>query len=485
MAKITTVIDIGSNSIRMAIFKKTSRFGFSLIYEIKSKVRISEGSYEMGGILQEAPMQRTISVLSDFAHIAKMHKSRKTLCVATSATRDAPNKSEFVRRVFQECGIKIKVIDGSKEAFFGAVACANLSHNKSGIMVDIGGGSTECALIENGKIKDLISLDVGTIRLKELFFDKRLDLKEAKAFIQKQIDRIPAHFRNDNIFGVGGTIRALAKMILKQEENQSSIVHGFEIDAKKYTDFFLKIVKAKEDKLVELGVNEERQDNIQGGVLILLMLLEQFRAKMITTCGVGVREGAFLADLLRYHSYAFPNHINPSLEYLKDCFLMNEKKSSIKEISIKLFDLFKAGFNLNEEMRRLLGIAAIASQIGNKVDFYNMGKHGAYMVKQILRYGFSYYERCVIALLVEFSEKKIPKDSDLIRYGIRHTELATMQILSYILSLSKTLEFFANKKIKFEVAQEQIKIYGVKDNFLIKEKISKITRPKNLSVLFL
>ena len=48
MAKITSVIDIGSNSVRMAIFRKTSRFAFHLIYEIKSKVRISEGCYELG-----------------------------------------------------------------------------------------------------------------------------------------------------------------------------------------------------------------------------------------------------------------------------------------------------------------------------------------------------------------------------------------------------------------------------------------------------
>ena len=55
MAKITAVIDIGSNSARMAIFEKTSRYGFRLIYECKSRVRISQGCYEKWRILARSP----------------------------------------------------------------------------------------------------------------------------------------------------------------------------------------------------------------------------------------------------------------------------------------------------------------------------------------------------------------------------------------------------------------------------------------------
>ncbi|EIE29528.1 guanosine pentaphosphate phosphohydrolase, partial [Helicobacter pylori] len=98
MAKITTVIDIGSNSVRLAVFKKTSQFGFYLLFETKSKVRISEGCYAFNGILQEIPMQRAVKALSEFKEIALKYKSKKILCVATSAVRDAPNRLEFVAR---------------------------------------------------------------------------------------------------------------------------------------------------------------------------------------------------------------------------------------------------------------------------------------------------------------------------------------------------------------------------------------------------
>jgi exopolyphosphatase/guanosine-5'-triphosphate,3'-diphosphate pyrophosphatase len=170
MAKITTIIDIGSNSMRMVVFKKTSRFGFHLINETKSKVKISQNCYENNGNLQETPMQRAFDALDSFLNIAKNLKSRKILCVATSALRDAPNAKVFLNRVKKELKLNIKVIDGQKEAYLGGVATLNLLPNNNFTTIDIGGGSTEFALVENKTIKETISLDIGTVRLKELFY---------------------------------------------------------------------------------------------------------------------------------------------------------------------------------------------------------------------------------------------------------------------------------------------------------------------------
>ena len=152
MSKRVAVIDIGSNSVRMVVYEKTSRFAFHLLHEAKSKVRISENAYQNSGNLQELPMQRTFNALTDFISIASSMKARKTLCVATSALRDAPNKKEFLHKVKQELNLNIKIIDGPKEAYFGAIACANLlPEQKNALSIDIGGGSTEFSVIEKKK----------------------------------------------------------------------------------------------------------------------------------------------------------------------------------------------------------------------------------------------------------------------------------------------------------------------------------------------
>ncbi|WP_104697515.1 MULTISPECIES: Ppx/GppA phosphatase family protein [unclassified Helicobacter] len=484
MAKITTVIDIGSNSVRMAIFKKTSRFGFALIYELKSKVRISEGSYNANGFLREKPMQRAISALKEFKKIAKIYKSRKIFCIATSAVRDAPNARNFVQRVDKECGIKVKVIDGKKEAFFGSIACANLSHKRDGIMVDIGGGSTECALIKDGKVQDVVSLNIGTIRLKELFFDKKVELKEAKKFVQNALEILPDSFKHQNIFGVGGTIRALAKLIMKQINYPIDLIHGFEIDVQRYIKFIDKIVRAREDKLDDFGIAEERLDNIQGGLLILLMLIKCFGTQTITTCGTGIREGVFLADLLRSHRHIIPNNINPSLQYAMDSFNLDKQCLMIKKIALKLFDLLRMDFNLNDDDRKILRDASLLSQIGTCIDFYHTNKHSAYFAKYVLNYGFSHYQRVIISLLITFSDKKIPKDSDIQTYQGLGLELPTLQILSFILSLAKVLEISYDNSIGISYRQNQLILSGASSNFILMEKVGKLARPKDISIVF-
>ena len=139
MAKRIAVIDIGSNSIRIAIYEKTSRFAFHLLYETKSKVRLSENAYQNAGTLQKEAMQRAYETLNEFLTIANSFNVRKILCVATSCLRDAPNKKDFLLHVKNKLKLNIKLVDGEKEAYLGSLACANLlPKQKNALPIDIG-----------------------------------------------------------------------------------------------------------------------------------------------------------------------------------------------------------------------------------------------------------------------------------------------------------------------------------------------------------
>ncbi len=198
MPKRVAVIDIGSNSARLVIYQRTSRYGFHLISQHKSRVRIGEGAYQKDGNLQEIGIKRAFEALSSFSYAIKEYKVRKVHCVATSALRDAPNKSKFISLVRRELGIQVRVIDGDKEAFYGAIATINLLPIKTAVTVDIGGGSTDMALIENGRIKETVSLNLGTVRLKELFTDRDRNrdriVEDAEIFIQNILSTLPSNF---------------------------------------------------------------------------------------------------------------------------------------------------------------------------------------------------------------------------------------------------------------------------------------------------
>lgn len=486
MAKVTAVIDIGSNSARMAIFSRSSRYGFHLVEEARSRVRISEDSYQNGGILQTVPMCRAISALKEFRAIAELRGARKIFCVATSAVRDAPNASEFIARARNEAGIQIKVIDGTKEAFFGAIAALNLLPYRDGITIDIGGGSSECALIRDGKVCDLISLNIGTIRLKELFFDKKAPIKDALAFIKKELARIPDSFSHERIIGIGGTARTLSKLIMRDEEYPIDTLHGFEYLVSEYRDLFTRIYTADTSKLRALGIKDDRLDSIQGGALIFSTLLELFGSKEVVTSGVGVREGVFLNDLLRTSRGVFPHNFNPSVRSLIDRFCLSEKLGNrIKKISLKLFDALSERHSVDPAYKFHLGIAARLSDIGASLNYYDHHHHGSYLVLNSLVYGFSHKDRVVIALLVEYNNRKIPKDSAIAHATSLMPPLITLQWLSYILGLAECLSLgIGALDLECSYKNGTLTLVSNNDLYLAKESIEKLARPAPLNISF-
>lgn len=471
MAKVTAVIDIGSNSARMAVFKKTSRYGFYLLREEKSKVRISEGAYENGGNLQDFAIKRAINALKEFLLIAKSLKTRKILVVATSAIREAPNKQEFLSRVKKELGINIKVIDGKKEAFFGGVAVANLLYESSGVTIDIGGGSTELALVENKKVVDTISLNLGTVRLKELFFDKG-DIKGAKEYIKKEIKKLDKKFKHSTIFGIGGTIRALSQVIMKKIEYPLDILHGFTYGVEKEIRFIESIILMNNEELLKLGIKKERLDVIREGVLIFVELLKFLNAKKVITSGVGVREGVFLCDLLRHDNFVFQVNFNPSVKTIMDVYNIDKKLAAYESrIALIIFDLLKDQFNLDDKYKKHLIYAIKLSRAGELIDFYKAHKHTDYILLNSLHYGFSHSDRVLISKIIRFYKRKRIKRREIDKFKELLPKKEILEKLCNIFWLAKLINSnFSMPKVKIEKKDKKIVIKG-ENLYLAKEKL--------------
>jgi exopolyphosphatase / guanosine-5'-triphosphate,3'-diphosphate pyrophosphatase len=470
MAKRTAVIDIGSNSARMVIFERTSRFAFHLIHEVKSRVRISENAYENEYNLQEAPLERAYQALHEFLLIIRQYKVRKTLCIATSALRDAPNKQTFISRVHKELGLHIKVIDGNREAYLGAIAAANLLHLDAGLSVDIGGGSTELALYDNKKVLHTYSLDLGTVRLKELFFDNG-DIEGAKAYIHKALQTLPSKLKHENIIGIGGTLRALSKMIMDKEEVFFKKLHGFSYPINSAQTYFDEILQSDEKGLRKLGVKKERLDVIQPGLLILTLLIEHIDAKQIISSGVGVREGLYLSDLLRKQHDRFPSNYNPSVQSLLDRFVPDYKQE-LTSAARRLFDLTSGHLNLEEKYKASFVLAVKLSQIGKRLDFYDAHKHAYYILLNGLSYGYSHEETVLIATLVRFQRKKSPSSLHMNDYENYLPSAVITNNLSFLMGLIDTLYGDCNQTAEIAlIMKEESLCIQAKHNYLLTEKL--------------
>jgi exopolyphosphatase/guanosine-5'-triphosphate,3'-diphosphate pyrophosphatase len=482
MAKITTIIDIGSNSMRMVVFKKTSRFAFHLINETKSKVKISENCYENGGNLQEIPMQRAYNALESFLNIAKNLKSRKILCVATSALRDAPNSKVFLDKVKKNLKLNIKIINGEKESYFGGIAAQNLLNCDNFTTVDIGGGSTEFALVQNNTITKTISLNIGTVRLKELFFDKE-DYIGAKGYLLTELEKLPAEYKTiDTIVGLGGTARALSRMIIKNLSYPLDTLHGFEYKTDQAIDYFSQIIDAKtNEELSQIGIRKDRFDTIKTGTFIFKTILEYLQIHKVVTSGVGVREGVYLNDLLRNSNGKFPTNFQVSVRSLLDRFIDDKKQTAyLGNNIVKVFDTLKPLHNVDDKYKSYLVIAAKLQQIGISLNFYKNAEHSSNFILDGLNYGFTHQERLLIATIIKYSRKPLPTEKNIKEFKELLPPIEVLQWLSYIHSLNKVLngEFVMNK---FEYSLNDNTTFTIQSNknhYIIQRTLLRLEKPK-------
>jgi len=448
MAKRTAIIDIGSNSARLVIYERTSRFGFHLICEQKNKVRIGEGAYVKGGYLQPVGINRAYLALNSFVQTTKKYRVHKVLCVATSALRDAPNGPEFVRWIRTHLNISIKIIDGNEEARLGAIAANNLLPIKSAITIDIGGGSSDMALIRDNKIVETCSLDIGTVRIKELFIDKNAPIAEAQSYIQKELEKIPKSFRHTLAVGIGGTARSLSKGIMKNENYPLDKLHAYHYKVEEQREYFDAIAHSSYSMLDKFNLKQGRFDTIREGTLIFVELLKRIEAKEVITSGVGVREGLFLEDLLRQSQSLFPKGLNPSTRCILDRFdNLTKKNSNVSHriaVASELFEICHSHFDLSREYQNILNTALKLSNIGKTLNIYKSHHHAFYIAMQELNYGFTHQEMILIASLLRTPGNSLLKKSLYQTYSQILPSKQTMKCLSFIYNLTILLHENSN-----------------------------------------
>jgi len=491
MIKRTAIIDIGSNSARLVIFETTSNYGFHLISEQKSKVRIGEGAYEKQGYLQPVGITRAFLVLQSFLHTIEKYQAKETYCVATSALRDAPNGKEFTDWIKKELGLSIDIIDGKKEAHFGAIAATNLLPVEDGITIDIGGGSSDMALIKNGVIIDTYSLNLGTVRLKELFFDKIKNRDQtillASTYIKSEIQKLPEQFKHHLAIGIGGTARTLSKAIMKRSGYPLDKLHAFQYTIKEYLPYFETLTHASPKKLKQFGVKKNRYDTIREGTLIFTQILKHIGAHSVISSGVGVREGVFLAQLLKDSDLKFPITSNPSIRSILDRFkpiVSIEKKRKIKlNLALKLYDVLQSEINDDRQYAKELLWALKLTGIGKTLTIYKAHQHAFYIAMQELNYGFTHEQMVLISLLLRMHGKELLNKELYEEYHALLPDKQTLKWLSFIHTLIVTLHEASNyANLEFSFESKKLTITSNKPLYLAKEKIKLLEKPIDFEI---
>jgi exopolyphosphatase/guanosine-5'-triphosphate,3'-diphosphate pyrophosphatase len=159
---------MGSNSFRLVVFQHEPGGWWSLADEIREPVRVSAGMGDEG-VLAPQPIERAVATATVFASFLEASGVERVDAVATSAIRDARNRDELLDEIRRRTGMKVRVISGAEEAWYGYLAIVNSTTLVDGFGLDVGGGSVQLMHVAERRLLEAESLRLGAVRVSEAF----------------------------------------------------------------------------------------------------------------------------------------------------------------------------------------------------------------------------------------------------------------------------------------------------------------------------
>ena len=284
MSRRVAAIDCGTNSIRLLVAEEDSDGSLRDIARDMKIVRLGYG-VDRTGRLDPKAIARTLDATREYAKVIETSDVEGVRFAATSASRDAENRAEFIDGVREILGIEPEVIEGTEEAslsYRGAVATLPDPGPSPRLIVDIGGGSTELVYGEDEPLAE-ISLDMGSVRLTErhLSADRvsEGDIEAATRDIDALLDsaaRAIDFASVRGIVGVAGTVTTLTAIALGLEEYTPELSHGASIDPEDFTALSYRILRSSSTELSAFpAIHPGRVDVIGAGALIWARILER------------------------------------------------------------------------------------------------------------------------------------------------------------------------------------------------------------------
>src|SRR5579864_3696095 len=210
-------VDIGSNSVRLKI-ARLQRGRLRALHEDREVTRLGQGVFETGFLTPES-MAETVKVLRRFHRSTQQIVTDQVRVVATSALRDARNSQAFLEWVRSATGWRVEIISGVEEArliHLGLVAGSRIDRSPT-LLMDLGGGSCELTVTQNGHIRDAVSLPLGAVRLTNEFLrhdpPRKGELTRLRGFITREVNKVVdriATAKVRNVIATSGTAAALS-----------------------------------------------------------------------------------------------------------------------------------------------------------------------------------------------------------------------------------------------------------------------------------
>jgi exopolyphosphatase/guanosine-5'-triphosphate,3'-diphosphate pyrophosphatase len=409
---LLAAIDLGSNSFHMVVARYVLG-QLRTVDRIREMVRLAEGLDGNGGLAPDV-RQRALECLSRFGQRLRDIPPQRVRAVATNTVRALAAPQTFLMPAETALGHAIEIVSGREEArliYLGVAHAQPPKPDQLRLVIDIGGGSTECIIGSSFDALERESLQLGCVASTRRFFgDGKLTRKRWKDALTEvsaqfqQFSGIYRHLGWDEALGSSGTIKAIGDVCASMKLTKGAIT------AEALPQVRDRLLQARTLDAIDLpGLSDERRPIIAGGLLVLEAAFDALALQRMAVSRAALREGV-LHDMLGRGGADDPRDM--SIAALMQRYGIDVAQAArVEATAMQLFDRVAYDWRLEPDDRLLLAWAARVHELGLAIAHSQYQVHGAYVLAHSDIAGFSQQEQRVLASLVRTHRRGIGKST--------------------------------------------------------------------------
>ena len=455
-------IDIGSNSIKLAVVDAAASDSFAVICREKEVVRLAHNTLSKGHLSQEA-IERATASIKRFKGIADARGVETIVAVATASIREARNSARFIQEIAQKTGVQVEILSGIEEArLIGLAASRGCGRGRAtAINIDIGGGSTELSLFRDGLPVSLLSVKLGAVGLTERYLvsnpPKSKEVTNLRTEIRAAFERPARQLRGkgwQQATGTSGTILALGRLLRardpgevpKKEQEAQPAEAEIVLDQLAGLNNELEKLRLAEKRNVS-GLSPQRAEIIVAGGQILEGAMRALGINALRTCEWALREGVIIDHLREWEDESRSPLTDFADQKLRGVDAVGRRfeyevghAHQVARLAGKIFDFLMPVEPLTRHHRTLLLAGALLHDVGYHIASESHHKHSRYLIANSELTGFSESERAVIANIARYHRGPLPKRSHPEFEALNAADRETVSRLGGIVRLADALD---------------------------------------------
>lgn len=449
--KRIAAIDIGTNSIHMIVAELRGR-SYRVVDREKEMVQLGLSSLD-GEPLAPNAIERGVATLTRMAELAARWNCDEIIAVATSAVREAPNRREFLRRVKDASGLRVRVITGDEEAdyIFRAVRASVDINGSTACCIDIGGGSVEIVVGTEDEVFFTASEPLGSLRLSQRFAladlpDPR-DVERCRNFAATRTRKLAKKIRRlgvDLAIGTSGTILAIANVCCASATDAPTAALR-RVDRESLERLIASLVSmTARERVEQFGFDEKRATTIVGGAIALQAVMTELGLDSLLACQAAIREGIIesrVAQALNPRGRAGRSPRRESVLGLAQRTQCDIKHGEhVARLATRIFDQTRAMHELPASAREMLEYAAMLHETGLHISERGHHKHNYYLIRHADLRGFTEEQLLLVANVARYYRKSPPEDGHENLAELTAAQRSEVEKLAAILRVAEGLD---------------------------------------------